>query len=158
MIDLDGWRREDITSQLITCLTENAEHVHLWDQYALNVVLARRWGELDRRWNQGLHVYQFPSWELSPYSREVLDQQRNDPFIVHYTTSRKPWKASCQHPQRERFLDCIQRTDWAGWRIPRLEILAEALKAQERRFRHGRRWLRDRTLGTLSGNRKRPAA
>jgi lipopolysaccharide biosynthesis glycosyltransferase len=158
VIDLDGWRREDITGQVIDCLAKNAAHVHLWDQYALNVVLTRRWGSLDRRWNQGCHVYQFPSWEQSPYDKETLEQQRDDPYIVHFTTAHKPWRASCRHPLREQFLDCLQRTNWAGWQIPRLEIVAEALKAQERRFRHGRRWLRDRALSAFSGDRKRSAA
>jgi lipopolysaccharide biosynthesis glycosyltransferase len=150
VVDVDGWRREDVTSQLVECLTKNAEHVHLWDQYALNVVLAGRWGGLDRRWNQGLHVYQFPSWEVSPYDRETFEQQREDPYIVHYTTSHKPWKASCQHPLKQRFLDCIQRTDWAGWRLSRTEIALHILKTQERRFRHGRRWLRDQARQIVS--------
>lgn len=158
VIDLGAWRREDITGQVIDCLIKNAAHVHLWDQYALNVVLTRRWGSLDRRWNQGCHVYQFPTWEQSPYDKQTLAQQRDDPYIVHFTTAHKPWRASCRHPLRQQFLDCLERTDWAGWRIPRLEIVAEALKTQERRFRHGRRWLRDRAWSALSGNRKRSAA
>ena len=147
LFDLDRWRREDTTSQIIECLAKNAQHVHLWDQYALNVVLTGRWGNLDRRWNQGCHVYRFPSWELSPYDKETFDQQRDDPYIVHFTTAHKPWRASCRHPLREEFIRCLQRTDWAGWRIPRLEVVAEALRTQERLFRHSRRWLRDHTWG-----------
>jgi lipopolysaccharide biosynthesis glycosyltransferase len=143
VIDLEGWRREDLTGQLIECLTNNAKHVHLWDQYALNVVLAGRWGSLDRRWNQGFHIYQFPCWELSPYSREEFERQRDDPFIVHYTTSHKPWKASCRHPLRGKFIDCIQRTDWAGWQLSKFDIAREAFKAHERRFRQRRRRLRE---------------
>jgi lipopolysaccharide biosynthesis glycosyltransferase len=158
LIDLDAWRGEDLTGQIIECLAKNAQYVHLWDQYALNVVLAGRWGSLDRRWNQGCHVYGFPTWELSPYDRETFDQQRNDPYIVHFTTAHKPWRASCRHPLRHDFIDCLQRTDWAGWRIPRLEILTETLRTQERRFRHGRRWLRDHTWSALSASRKRSAA
>lgn len=158
LIDLDGWRREDITSDLIECLARNAQHVHLWDQYALNIVLANRWGNLDRRWNQGCHILRFPNWESSPYDKETFDQQRDDPYIVHFTTSQKPWRASCQHPLREKFINCIQRTDWAGWRVPRLEIAAEVLRIQERRFRHGRRWLQNKAWNVLSGRRKRSAA
>jgi lipopolysaccharide biosynthesis glycosyltransferase len=158
LIDLDGWRREDITSRLIECLTMNAQYVHLWDQYALNVVLVNRWGNLDRRWNQGHYIYKFPCWELSPYDKETFDQQLNDPHIVHFTSAHKPWRASCRHPLRQDFIDCLQRTDWAGWRLPRLEILAESLKTQERRIRRGRRWLQNYAWNLLSGDRKRSAA
>jgi Glycosyl transferase family 8 len=143
LIDLDGWRREHIPTQLIECLAQNTHYVNLWDQYALTVALAGRWGSLDRRWNQGSHIYRFPTWELSPYDCETFEQQRDDPYIVHFTTTHKLWRAACRHPLRERFLDCLQRTDWAGWRVPRLEIVSEALKNHKRRFYRGGRWLRD---------------
>jgi lipopolysaccharide biosynthesis glycosyltransferase len=141
MIDLDAWREADVSTQLIECLAKNKRHVLWWDQYAMNVVLMGRWGSLDPRWNQGSHIYRYPSWEQSPYDRESFEQQQNDPYIVHFTTRHKPWRASCRHPLRPRFIECLERTDWANWRLSRLDLFLEAIKAQERRFRHGRRWL-----------------
>jgi lipopolysaccharide biosynthesis glycosyltransferase len=60
--------------QVIECLAKNREYVQAWDQYALNVVLSGQWGSLDGRWNQGWHIYEFPSWEQSPYDRETFKQ------------------------------------------------------------------------------------
>jgi lipopolysaccharide biosynthesis glycosyltransferase len=143
LIDVAGWRRNDISSQLVECLSKNAPYVKLWDQYALNVVLSNHWGSLDRRWNQGQHIYEFPTWDLSPYDRETFEQQRDDPYIVHFTTDDKPWRASCEHPYQNEFLQCVQRTDWAGWRMPRREKFAAALKVQERRIRRIRDYAKD---------------
>ena len=100
LIDVNGWRHANLTKQLFSCLTNNREHVLWWDQYALNVVLSGRWGHLDPRWNQGAHIFKYPSWEQSPFDRTTFDEQRHDPFIVHFTTSKKPWLAACRHPLR----------------------------------------------------------
>jgi lipopolysaccharide biosynthesis glycosyltransferase len=143
VIDLDAWRAADLSTQLLECLAANRKHVRWWDQYAMNVVLAGRWGRLDLRWNQGSHIYRYPTWQQSPFDQVSYDEQRDDPYIVHFTTRHKPWRASCRHPLARRFFDYLERTDWAEWRMPRLELVLEAIKAQERRFRHGRRRLRD---------------
>jgi lipopolysaccharide biosynthesis glycosyltransferase len=153
LIDLDAWRAADLSTQLIECLARNKKHVRWWDQYAMNVVLSGRWGRLDPRWNQGSHIYRYPTWQQSPYDEQSYDAQRDDPYIVHFTTRHKPWRASCRHPLRHKFFESVERTDWAGWRMPRLDLLLEAIKAQERRFRHGRRWLRDQARQWLQGRR-----
>jgi lipopolysaccharide biosynthesis glycosyltransferase len=111
----------------------------------LNVVLADRWGRLDVRWNQGWHVFNYPTWEQSPFDRHSFEQLRDDPFIVHFTTRLKPWRPLCQHPFRAEFFQYLDRTAWAGWRPPRLKVVFESIldlgKTQERRLRRGRKWL-----------------
>ena len=141
LMDLDAWRKEDLSDQLLACLRDQRKHVRWWDQYALNVVLNERSCALDPRWNQGSHIYLYPSWQRSPFDRSSYLQQREDPYIIHFTTRHKPWRPSCRHPLRRLFFECVERTEWAGYRLPRLGLMLEALKTQERRFRHGRRWL-----------------
>lgn len=119
VVDLAKWRRDDITRRLLQCLHDNRQHVKWWDQYALNVVLADTWGELDYRWNQTSHIYSFPSWERSPLSAEAFDLARSDPFIVHFNTRRKPWHLECGHPHRKAFFDYLAKTPWAGVRASR---------------------------------------
>ena len=48
VIDLARWRGADMTGQLLGCLHEHRRHVLWWDQYALNVVLAGKWGSWTR--------------------------------------------------------------------------------------------------------------
>ncbi len=116
VIDVDAWRRLDISSQLLACLDINRDHLIGRDQYAINVVLSGRCGVIDARWNQGAYIFKYPSWQDSPFSRDVFEQQRNDPYMIHFTTSKKPWLAKCQHPLRQRYFDVLDRTAWAGWR------------------------------------------
>lgn len=158
LVDLDVWRREDISGRLIACLEQNKGHVRWWDQYALNVVLAGRWGWLDPRWNQGSHIYVYPTCEQSPFDRQSFDSQRDDPYIVHFTTRHKPWRASCQHPLKQKFFDAVDRTEWAGLRPPLARVMLELLKAPERRLRHGRKWLSRQAAEWLDAFRSKPAA
>jgi lipopolysaccharide biosynthesis glycosyltransferase len=159
VLDLEAWRREDLPRQVLLCLERNKDHVRWWDQYALNVVLAGRWGLLDPRWNQGSHIHAFPTWSQSPYDRHVYQQVRDDPFIVHFTTRHKPWVPSCLHPRRREFFDVVDRTDWAAWRpwhANRIATYFELVKAQSRRLRYARQKLTCRTAEWL--DRRRPAA
>jgi len=120
----------------------------------LNVVLAGRWGELDARWNQGTHVFMYPTWEQSPFDQATYEPLRNDPYIVHFTTRTKPWMPLCPHPFRAEFFEYLNRTDWAGWRPSRLKLVLELLKMQERQLRRGRKWLRNRASQWLLGTGK----
>ncbi len=142
LVDLEAWRRTNLSDQLLDCLAENKVHVQWWDQYALNVVLAGRWGRLDTRWNQGAGIYQYPTSSQSPFDPRTFEQLRNDPFIIHFTTSSKPWHASCLHPLRKQFFEYVDRTEWAGWRPVRFgqpRDVVEFFKRQEKRLRLARR-------------------
>jgi lipopolysaccharide biosynthesis glycosyltransferase len=155
LVDLAGWRAADLPTQMLACLKQNHEHVLWWDQYALNVVLAGRWGALDTRWNQGSNIYAYPGWSHSPFDRQTFERLRDEPHIVHFTTRYKPWKVSCLHPLRRLFFQYVDRTDWAGWRPSRFNhprAFFELLKTQERRLRHARRRLRIRFADWLHPN------
>lgn len=116
VIDVDRWRRESVCERLVECLRVNRDFVRWWDQYALNVVLAGRWGPLDLRWNQGTHIFQYPSWRQSPFPRETFESLRDDPFIVHFSSPVKPWHAECRHPYRDEWTRHLDQTEWRGWR------------------------------------------
>lgn len=118
VLDPGAWRREGLTQRMLRCLEENVRHIRWWDQYALNVVLAGRWTSLDPRWNQGAHLYTYPTWRESPYDQGTFESLRDDPHIVHFASPVKPWHAESRHPFRDEWLRCLDRTKWAGWRPP----------------------------------------
>jgi len=119
VVDLARWRRDGIAEKLLKCLDDNRQYVRWWDQYALNVVLANKWGELDRRWNQTSHIHRFPSWDRSPLDEESFNRLHDDPFIVHFNARRKPWHLGCDHPLRTEFFRYVDMTPWAGFRPTR---------------------------------------
>jgi lipopolysaccharide biosynthesis glycosyltransferase len=148
-VDLAGWRKADLPSQLLKCLRDNRPHVYWNDQYALNVVLSGRWGQLDLRWNQGSHIFGYPTWSQSPFDRKVYEQLRDDPYTIHFTTRHKPWMLSCHHPLRKQFFESVDRTAWAGWRpspFTHPRAILDLLQAQRRRVRRARRQLQCRTI------------
>lgn len=118
-LDLDRWRRNHVADRLLECLHDNAGHVWCWDQYALNVVLADEWGRLPPRWNQGTHIFKYPSEKNSPIAIAEFVSMRDQPAIVHFTTEWKPWHYRNSHPLRQRFFEFLDQTAWSGWRPSR---------------------------------------
>lgn len=116
VMHLDRWRRENVSQQLLECLEENQEYVWCWDQYALNVVFAGRWGKLPLKWNQGAHAFEFPSHDHAPYDPQQYREMLEKPSIVHYTTEWKPWDYVSAHPRHELFFEKLDETEWHGWR------------------------------------------
>jgi lipopolysaccharide biosynthesis glycosyltransferase len=140
-VNLEYWRRQEISAQLLQCLRANEKHLICWDQYALNVVLHRRWGRLDLRWNQGTQVFRFPRASASPVDARTLRTLRISPWIVHFTTSSKPWHYENRHPFRRRFFDVMDQTAWRDWRpAAPYRTTGEWITYQCRRWE---RWYRD---------------
>lgn len=115
VVDLDAWRRDRLAERMLACLRDHRRHVLWWDQYALNVVLAGRWCELEPRWNQGAHLYEYPNWRDSPLDRESFDRLKRDPWIVHFCSPSKPWHYFCRHPFTSDFRRCLRETAWRDW-------------------------------------------
>lgn len=122
VLNLARWRRESIDQKLLACLRENADHVWCWDQYALNVVFAGNWQPLPPRWNQGVHVFEYPDETCSPIDPDQFLAMRDRPALIHYTTEFKPWQYRPYHPLREKFYEQLDETAWTGWRPDKPEF------------------------------------
>jgi lipopolysaccharide biosynthesis glycosyltransferase len=116
VLNLKRWREDDISQKLFDCLRENREHVWCWDQYALNVVFSGNWKPLDPKWNQGTHVYEYPSAQVCPIAPDQFLEMCQRPSIVHFTTEYKPWQYRHVFPNRELFYDQLDQTAFVGWR------------------------------------------
>jgi lipopolysaccharide biosynthesis glycosyltransferase len=121
VIDIQDWRSRNVSGQLFDCLREHRQHVLWWDQYALNAVLAGRWRCLDHRWNQGAHIYHYPNWQSSPFSRELFQSLKSDPWIVHFCSPSKPWHYLCNHPYAREFRQALKQTEWRDYQPTRPE-------------------------------------
>jgi len=127
VFNLEKWRKNAIATKVFEYLVEYDPFVNHHDQDGLNAVLAEQWGELDLRWNQTGGVFDFASWQDSPYaSQEMLLNVQQDPYIVHFTGTCKPW--TCLHSrEREAFYTYLDMTPWAGWRYTILQALQKKL-------------------------------
>jgi lipopolysaccharide biosynthesis glycosyltransferase len=109
-LDLDRWRVDDPVPELLRYLKQYGHKVHFWDQDAMNVVLARRWGTMDGKWD----VHFDCSREVEDSARELV--RVKDAAIVHYASATKPWHYYAQHPSQAVFYRYLDETAWAGWR------------------------------------------
>lgn len=105
MLNLPLWRKEGITQQIIRFLENNPEKCLYPDQDALNYVLARRVKYIDPNYN-----FQ-EMWLTMPHEARI-DHNRfpwlknlaegnnviNDPAVVHFCSSIKPWHSGCRNP------------------------------------------------------------
>lgn len=96
-IDMEVWRRENLSELIMQCIEDNAEDLWFHDQYGMNVVLYGRVKWLNPNWNL------FPEfWPARPY-------------ILHYV-SVKPTSTEYQNTNGHYFFQYLDKTAWKGWR------------------------------------------
>lgn len=122
VLNLDLWRRENVADRLLRTLRDNRKFVWCWDQYALNVAFHDNWGKFSPRWNQGAHVFEYPTANHSPIDADDWTQMKESPAIVHFTTEFKPWQFQSDHPRSELFYEGLADTAWHSWSPDRPEF------------------------------------
>jgi lipopolysaccharide biosynthesis glycosyltransferase len=119
VINLEKWRNEKIGEQVIEYIRQNRGYVRN-DQDGLNAILAGKWGEIHPKWNQMPRIYNYSLGENNPFPEDVYDELLNQPCVIHYTNSPKPWyaglRAECTHPKKDLFFQYLDMTAWSGWR------------------------------------------
>jgi lipopolysaccharide biosynthesis glycosyltransferase len=95
LINAPQWRKENIAGIVMQTLHDNLEHVNLVDQYGLNVVLANKWLEMDKRWN---------SFAAEPVQ---------DPFILHFLDIKPIFRSYKSSPAyKTTFYKYLKQTAW----------------------------------------------
>ena len=122
VINLDVWRTKQVSKKVIEYLLQNQSHIHFADQEELNAILAKKWLELDPRWNQQASLFGYHSWRETTFSETKYSQLLIDPYIVHFSR-KKPWKSLDPHPNRHLFFKYLDKTDWKGYRFSILQRL-----------------------------------
>lgn len=117
VINMEKWRNENIGAKVIDYLEQYQDQWQWVDQDGLNAAFAGQWGELDPKWNQQPKIYKYRSWKESPWEEDVYQDLKDNPYIVHYCTSGKPWSLKCIHPEKDLFFDYVDQTAWSGWRL-----------------------------------------
>jgi lipopolysaccharide biosynthesis glycosyltransferase len=125
VLNVTRWRKEGVTEKAIHYLKEYGEEVNHEDQESLNVVLSRRWNELDLTWNVP-HYVDSDSWSKrlknipnSPFKERVtsrITDLRRNPRIRHFVTSAKPWKSDSHYPAQHRWYHYLWESGWLSER------------------------------------------
>jgi lipopolysaccharide biosynthesis glycosyltransferase len=117
VINLKKWRDENISTKLFQYLETYKDFVQHHDQEAMNALFVGKWGEIEPQWNQTPNFFNYPSWQESPYEEVDYYNAVNNPYIVHFAGTAKPWNSFEKHPLRELFFHYLDMTAWSGWRF-----------------------------------------
>ena len=126
VIDLELWRKRNLTPQMVDYLVTFADKINFADQGTLNAFLHADWKPLDFRWNQVPCALQEASWMGTGHPRETWESARSTPFIAHFLGPNKPWAKVTRHaPRRLFFYRYLAKTVFKGTvgRYPYLEHL-----------------------------------
>lgn len=129
LVDLKKWREDGLGERVIRFLGENAAILIASDQDAINGTLKGKIFYLPPRYNF-YNIYEvYPYQTLSRlvpsgkyYAKELVDQAKVNPAIVHYLGEERPWREGNRHTYREDFERYLSMTPWAdtpperGWR------------------------------------------
>ncbi|MGA1131755.1 MAG: glycosyltransferase family 8 protein [Prochlorotrichaceae cyanobacterium] len=120
VINLDTWRAKNIGQRVIEYIEDNYEQIFWLDQDGLNAIIAGNWQALDFRWNQMHMVYKYASWkdeQIKKLMEPEIQRLMDEPYIIHFSSSPKPWQNKCQHPKKELFFHYLAKTRWSPWRL-----------------------------------------
>jgi lipopolysaccharide biosynthesis glycosyltransferase len=99
LIDIEKWKKKDITNKVIKCIEKYSKLSQFSDQYGLNAILFDDWYVLD------------PLWNRFSYSED------EHPYLIHFT-GRKPIYKTYNYSERYKaiFFDYLNQTEWRNFK------------------------------------------
>ena len=105
VIDLPKYREQRIREQCIEFIRNNRDKLNLADQDALNFVLLGKFKRLPPRWNQESvsRTRNLPP-NYKSYSPADIDEMLENPAIIHFNGTSKPWSGRSNDPYAKDWL------------------------------------------------------
>ncbi|MBV8681434.1 MAG: glycosyltransferase family 8 protein [Caulobacteraceae bacterium] len=119
LMNLDLWRRHDLTGRLYAYVEAAGEALLFHDQDALNAVLAGQILPLDFQWNLQAKMLRRRERRRLPEA-EAIERAARAPAILHYTSARKPWLFVMATPAKRLYWRYLRQSPWAATRPPDL--------------------------------------
>lgn len=110
VIDLENWRKQQITKKVLAYIKENPTKLVYWDQDALNAILYDKRMSIHPKWNVQTVMYQ-DNYE-SLFDKDEYRDAITNPAIIHYTSASKPWHITNNHPLKDEYKHYLQRSLW----------------------------------------------
>jgi lipopolysaccharide biosynthesis glycosyltransferase len=120
VLNCKKWRDDNIEHECFRYVDENGNKFVFQDQEILNGVLYKKAKKLDISWN-----FQYVNNYVGSFDNELYKKVKENPSIIHYITSNKPWK-------KDSF-NCLLFEYWKYLKLTQFfdenyEILMETLK------------------------------
>ncbi|WDL88473.1 glycosyltransferase family 8 protein [Priestia aryabhattai] len=127
LMNLKKWREEKIPEKVIGFLHENSHRLSLHDQDGFNAIMYGQWLHIHPEWNQQTKFFEIKPNEIS-YSKEEFKKALQQPAIIHYTTSSKPWHFLNKHPYKKEYYKYLRMTEWKDFKPQNIKISHRILK------------------------------
>lgn len=144
LVDLEHWRQYNLQNRFIAYIDAHKGRVTHHDQGVINGVLRNEIHILHPRYNAMTPFFTTRYRRLvrffrlkDYYSQEELSCAISTPAIVHFTPEYvgRVWEKGCRHPQAQRYLDYLTRTEWAH-ELPNPKPLPAKLRVLNWMCRH----------------------
>jgi lipopolysaccharide biosynthesis glycosyltransferase len=121
LMNLDAWRKNNITQKCIQYLEDNNYLTPNYDQGLINCICHNNTLIIDPKFNMMSHVFTYSRdnvislFKLNEYyTDEVLKKAKESPVIIHYLEHfyGKPWYVDSSHPYKDIFIDCWRTSPW----------------------------------------------
>ena len=119
VIDVEAWRREEVSARALRHVETHARHLRTYDQDALNAALSSRWRELDPRFQVQPRALSLRPSVTPHLDREMRQLMAEDPWIVHFSGRLKPWMYRGRTRFDDLFREALSRTELRDHREPR---------------------------------------
>jgi lipopolysaccharide 1,2-glucosyltransferase/general stress protein len=113
LINLDLWRKQNISNLLFQWIESNKEKMRLYEQDAINAILYNKIYKLSIRWNVYPECFSCPKKLVKSYQEE-LSMFISNPPTIHYVGSIKPWHVECKHPFKREYDKYLAMTPYAN--------------------------------------------
>ncbi len=138
LLNLEIWRKKNITKKCIQYLEENNYLTPNYDQGLLNCICHNSTLIIDPKYNMMSHVFSYNRdnviklFKLNEYySDKILQNAKRNPVIIHYLEHfyGKPWYSESSHPYRDVF---VKYWEISPWKVEQIELkLKKRLKLRK---------------------------
>jgi lipopolysaccharide biosynthesis glycosyltransferase len=132
LMDLDHWRREDLSETVLTYARDHAKGLRFADQCALNGLLYERWKPIPAKFNVQRSLTEPDEWRSAFLDPNEATEATVSPVITHYAGKVKPWSVGAQPSDTPEWFEILDRTSWRGWRPEGKPVVSIATKLRRR--------------------------
>ncbi len=123
IMNVTEWKKQNLTITIFLFIKSFQSKLTFWDQDALNANLYDQWMTLPPKWNQQSALFEMPRKKLvEVYGEKELDEAMNDPCIIHYTGSSKPWDYLNLHPFKKEYFKYLEKTVWKNYHFKNVTL------------------------------------
>lgn len=111
LINNEKWKKDNISDQVVSFVDNNRENIKFVDQCGLNAIINGRWKKIPLKYNQQAAIFE-DNFERKyhNFSSQELNEAKENPIIVHYTGSSKPWHFMNKHPYKKLYWKYLKMT------------------------------------------------